>query len=400
VPKKGDKASIAVLPFDNLSGDPSQDFFSDGMTEEIITGLSRIPRLLVIARNSSFTYKGRPVKVQEVGRELGVDYVLEGSVRKSENRVRITAQLVHAVNGHHLWTERWDREMEDIFTLQDEITMKIMSALQVKLTEGEQARVWEEQDRPRNMEAYELVLQGEDLFCRFSAEGNIIARQMFERAAALDPDYTGAVVLLGWTYLMESWMGWSKDPVASFEKAAEFSERASALNNVLDITQALRGMIHLGRHEYDQSVAAAERAVSLSPGGADAHAWLAVILNACGRHPEALDAVKRAIRLNPLPPSWYYLALGRICWFTGDYGRSLEFTKKAQEFLPEGGPANFNLAICHSLLGDAEQARAAAAELLKEFPDFSLDRVEEMIPYKDPNDSRLIIDALRRAGLK
>jgi adenylate cyclase len=399
-PPLSDIPSIAVLPFDNLSGDPSQEYFSDGMTEEIISGLSKIPNLLVIARNSTFTYKGKPVKVQEVGRDLGVRYVLEGSIRKSGNRVRITAQLIEAQTGHHLWAERWDREMEDIFALQDEITRKIIVGTQVKLTEGEQVRIWEEQDRPDNLEAFELVLQGEGFYSQLSSENNTIARQMFEKALALEPDYTGALVLLAWTHLMDAWMGWAKNPLESFGKAAELAQRALALNDSLDMTQALMGMIHVYRKEYDQALVAAEKAVSLSPSGADAHGWLAIVQSSCGRHREALDSMKRAYRLNPLPPGWYYFILGRIHFFTGEFEQALAVINKSRSFVSEGGPVLFNLVVANSLAGKIEEAKAFAAKFLEYYPDFSLDQTAEMMPYKDPKDIDLVIQAMRRAGLE
>ena len=397
--KISDKPSIAVLPFDNLSGDPAQEYFSDGMTEEIISGLSKIPRLRVIARNSTFTYKGRPVKTQEVGRELGVGYVLEGSVRKSGDKVRITAQLAEAETGHHLWSERWDREMVDIFALQDEITMKIMMALQVKLTEGEQIRIWEEKDRPKNLEAYELVLQGEEYFSQLTEEGNILARQKFEAALKQDPDYVSAHVLKAWTYQMDAWMGWSKDPLASFIKATELAKHALSLNDSLDTTQALMGIIYLNLREYDKAEAAVEKAVSLNPSGADVHAWKASVLTACGRHAEALETMQRAIRLNPLPPAWYYVQLGRIYCFCGDYQEALKHLEKTREAIPTAGPMAFNLTVAHSLAGNLEEAKAAAAELIKWYPDFSLNRTVELMPFKNPDDVELIRKAFRRAGL-
>jgi len=399
-PKMSDKPSIAVLPFDNLSGDPAQEYFSDGMTEEIISGLSRIPRLRVIARNSTFTYKGRPVKTQEVSRELGVAYVLESSVRKSGDKVRISAQLAEAETGHHLWSDRWDRKMEDIFALQDEITMSIMTALQVKLTEGEQIKMWEEKDRPKNLEAYELLLQGEEHFSQLTEEGNILARQKFEEALKQDPDYVSAHVLRAWTYQMDAWMGWSEDPLTSFMKAAELAEHALSLNDSLDTTQALMGIIYLNQRQYDKAEAAVEKAVSLNPSGADAHAWKATVFTACGRHADALEAMQRAIRLNPLPPGWYYIQIGRIYCFYGDYLRALDNLTKAEETIPAAGPYYFNLTMAHSLAGNTERAKAAAANLLTCYPDFTLDRTAELMPFKNPDDVELVIKALRNAGLK
>lgn len=289
--------------------------------------------------------------------------------------------------------------MEDIFALQDDITMKIMTALQVKLTEGEQTRIWEEKDRPKNLEAYELLLQGEEQFSQLTAEGNILARQKFEEALKQDPDYVSAHVLRAWTYQMDAWMGWSKDPMASFMKAAELAELALSLNDSLDTTQALMGIIYLNLREYEKAEAAVEKAVSLNPSGADVHAWKASVLTACGRHAEALEAMQRAIRLNPLPPAWYYLQLGRIYCFCSDYHEALKYLEKARENIPAGGPVAFNLTVAHSLAGNIEEAKAAATELLKWHPDFTLDRVADIMPFKNPDDVELILKAFRKAGL-
>jgi len=226
-----DKPSIAVLPFVNIGGDPEQEYFSDGITEEIITTLSKVPQLFVIARNSTFTYKGKSVKVQQVGKELGVRYVLEGSVRKAGGRVRITAQLIDAATGGHLWSERYDRDLKDIFALQDEITMKILTAVRVKLTEGEQARLYNK--GAENLDSYLKVLQGMPYFYRFNKEGNIQARQMFEEAIALDGKNAGAYTMLGWTYLMEVWFGLSESPGKSMGRAAELAQKAHALDDTL-----------------------------------------------------------------------------------------------------------------------------------------------------------------------
>ena len=204
VPEKGDglevpeKPSIAVLPFDNISGDPEQEYFSDGITEEIITALSKVPKMFVIARNSTFTYKGMPVKVQQVGEELGVQYVLEGSVRKAGNRVRITAQLVETVAGHHLWADRYDRDLKDIFALQDEITFKILTALQVTLTEGERARVWA--TRTDNLDAFLKYLQARQSAGLFTREGYVFARQLAQEAINLDENYSDPYVLIAMTH--------------------------------------------------------------------------------------------------------------------------------------------------------------------------------------------------------
>jgi len=212
-----DKPSIAVLPFDNLSGDPEQGYFSDGITEEIISSLSRVPKLFVIARSSTFTYKGKPVKVKQVAEELGVKYVLEGSVRKAEDKVRITAQLIDALKGNHLWSERYDRNLNDIFAVQDEITKNIITALQVKLTEGEQAR--SAAKGTNNLEAYLKYLQARELIHHINIETNALAKQLAEEAISLDPEYAWAYKILGQSHMLDVWLGTSKSPKDSMGKA-------------------------------------------------------------------------------------------------------------------------------------------------------------------------------------
>jgi adenylate cyclase len=224
-----DKPSIVVLPFTNISGDAGQEYFSDGITEDLTTDLSRLSGLFVIARNSAFTYKGKVVKVGEVSRELGVRYVLEGSVRKVENRVRITAQLVDATTGYHLWSERYDWELKDIFALQDEVRQKIVLALKVKLTSEEQERF--KRFPTDNLEAYDHVLRGVEYIYRFTKEANAQARQLFERAIALDPHYAGACALLGLTYWLDWLYQWSQDS-QNLERAFELAQRAGALEAV------------------------------------------------------------------------------------------------------------------------------------------------------------------------
>jgi adenylate cyclase len=235
--KLPNKPSIAVLPFVNMSNEPEQEYFSDGITEEIITSFSKVPRLFVIARNSSFIYKGKSVKIQEVGRELGVRYVLEGSVRKGGDRVRITAQLIEATTGNHLWAERYDRNLKDVFALQDEITMKILMALQVKLTEGEQGRILGK--GTENHEAYVRILQGREHIYLMNKEGNALARQSFEEATALDPEFAVGYTYLAWTYLIEVHLGFSDSPERSMEKALELAQKALALDDSLADAHAL-----------------------------------------------------------------------------------------------------------------------------------------------------------------
>jgi len=393
-----DKPSIAVLPFVNMSGDPEQEYFSDGISEEIITALSKTPKLFVIARNSTFTYKGKPVKVQQVGRELGVRYVLEGSVRKAEDKVRITAQLVDAQTGRHLWAERYDRDLKDIFALQDEITMKIITAMQVKLTEGEQASVWAK--ATDNLEAYLLCLQSREQLRRWNKDGLIQARQLAEKAIALDPNYAEAYCFLAWSYWFEVPLVLTKDPRQSIARATELAKKAIALDRSLGFAHSLMGYLYILKRQYDEGIAECEQAVSLEPNSARAHYFLGVALKYADRHKEAITMTKEAIRLNPIPPSHYYDNLTASYCSTGKYEEATVAGKKAVQIEPDSLVSHAFLAAACSLSGRPEEARDEAKEVLRINPKFSVDRWTEKMPYKNKTDKELLIAALRRAGLK
>ena len=391
-----DKPSIAVLPFANIGGDPDQEYFSDGITEEIITTLSKVPALFVIARNSVFTYKGKSVKVQQVGKELGVRYVLEGSVRKAGDRVRITAQLVDTATGGHLWSERYDRNLKDIFALQDEITMKILTAVQVKLTDGEQARLYAK--GAVNLDSFMKVLQGMQYFYRFNRESNIQARRMFEEAITLEPKNAGAYTSLGWTYLMEVWFGPSESSGTYMERAAELAQKALALDDTLDPPHSLLGNIYLMSRQYEKAIDQAKRAVDLNPNGADVHAHLGMILNYVGRRGEAIGLLSKAIRLNPIPPNWYLFTLGDAYFLAGQHEEAVAAYKRALYSNPDDVRTHAGLAATYSLLGREEETRAAVAEVFRLEPTFSIGYVKTL-PFKNKADIELLIEALRKAGL-
>ena len=395
--KPSEKPSIAVLPFVNIGGDPNQEYFSDGITEEIITTLSKVPHLFIIARNSVFTYKGKSVKVQQVGQELGVRYVLEGSVRKAGDRVRITAQLIDAATGGHLWSERYDRNLKDIFALQDEITMKILTAVRVELTDGEQVRLHAK--GTKNLDSYMKVLQGMPHFYRLNWEGNIQARQMFEEAITLDPKNSGAYSCLGWTYLMEVWFGLSDSPGNSMKRAADLAQRALVLNDTLDFPHSLLANIYLMKRQYEKAITEAERAVALNPNGADAHAHLGMTLNFAGRREEAILLLKKAIRFNPIPPTWYLSALGEAYLVAGQHEEALPLYKRVLQSNPDDFRTLYGLAATYSLLGRKEQARNAATKVIKIDPKFSIENLVRTLPFKNRIDRELLIDALREAGL-
>jgi len=391
--------SIAVLPFVNMSDDPEQEYFSDGITEEIITGLSKVPRLIVIARNSSFTYKRKPVKVQQVGQELGVRYVLEGSVRRAADRVRITVQLVDATTGHHLWAERYDRFLKDIFAIQDEITVNVMRAMQLELIEGKQACEWIKRGSQK-LEAYEKGMKGMELFRFFSPEGNVQARKIFEECIALDPEYPGPYVMLAWTYLTAVYNGWSKSPEESITQALELAQRAIALDSSQADAFSLLGNIYLLTRQYEKAITEGERAVALNPNRADSHVWLAMILTASGDPKGAIDLIYKAIRLNPFPPNWYFFSLGNAFFMLGEYNQAVEAYKKALQHSPDLLLAYIGLAASFSASNRAEDARAAASQIVRIDPKFSIEVFARSLTYKNENHKEFWNDNLRKAGLK
>ena len=392
-----DKPSIAVLPFVNMSDDPKQEYFSDGITEEIITGLSKIPKLFVIARNSTFTYKDKPVKVQQVAEELSVRYVLEGSVRKAGDKVRIAAQLVDATIGHHLWSERYDRDMKDIFAIQDEITKEIMTALQVKLTMGEEARLFGRSTN--NLEAYLKLLEGREYFLRFTKNGNIQGRKAFDEAIALDPEYAYAYGMLAWTYLLDVSYGWTESIEKCLERASDLVQKALTLDDSISHTYLVLSGIHLRKGEIKEAISLRQKAVALNPNSASNHTWLAVALTFGGRHEEAIGEFKKAIRLNPFPPNWFLHYLGATYRVIGQYEKAIETFKKVIERDPDFWLSHWGLAACYGLMSREEEARKAAAEVLRIRPKFSLAKVRGF-PYRDKTDKERCLKALRKAGLK
>jgi adenylate cyclase len=392
-----DKPSIAVLPFNNLSGDPEQEYFSDGLTEEIISALSKIPKLFVIARNSTFTYKGKPVKVQQVAEELGVRYVLEGSVRKAGDKIRVTAQLVDALNGHHLWAERYDRNLSDIFAVQDEITKKIITAMQVKLTEGEEVRVAAR--GTNNLEAYLKYLQANELINRLNSDSNALGKQFAEEAIALDPEYASAYMILSGAHVMDVWLGTSKSPKQSIGKAMELSQKAIELDDTFAEAHGFLGFLYSMTRQHDKALAQGEKAVALNPNSAECHYRRGKILTFAGRWEESIAEYERAIRLNPIPPNKYIFSLGLSYGMTGQYEEAITWCEKAIHQKPNSFLAHFMLTVVYSLSGRNEEARIQAAEVLRIQPKFSLEEQKKKSTYKKETDREKILGALRKAGL-
>jgi len=392
-----DNPSIAVLPFVNMSEDPKQEFFCDGITEEIITALSRVPGLFVIARYSTFTYKGKAVKVKQVSEELSVRYVLEGGVQKSADRIRITVQLIDALTGHHLWAERYDRDLKDIFALQDEITMKIITALQVKLTPGETVHLMAKGGK--NIDAYIKFLQAAELTGRGTKEGIAQARKLLEEAIALDPTYPRLYVTLALTHHLDMWYGTTKSPEQSLARAFEFTQKAISLDDSNAAAYSALGKTYAMNKQYDKAIATCEQAVSLDPNSATNFMWLGLVLTWAGRAEEGSRYLQHAIRLNPFAPAIFFNNLAVAYRDAGQYEKAIEEAKKALQREPNTQFPYIHMAISYIRLGREEEARAAAAEILRINPKFSLERYAKMLPFTQPVADRIVED-LRKAGLK
>lgn len=388
--------SIAVLPFDNLSGDVSQDYFADGITENIIGTLASVPRLFVIARNSTFTYKAKPVKVQEVARELGVRYVLEGSVHKVGEQVRITAQLIDALSGDHLWSRRYDREVKDVFTLQDDITLSVATELQVELTEGEQARMVSR--GTGSLEAWTYLWRSVEFIERYTKEGNARARELIEKAVELDPDYAEALVFLAWRHFQEARWEWSESPERSLEKARELALKALKLDSALADVYVLMGTIELREGRYDQAVALGEKATALEPNNSDAAATFAIILLRSGRPEDAIKFIKQAMRLSPHYPVWFLNLLADAHHRMSRYEEAISILNGAIGRSPDFLHAHVLLASIYGELGRKQEAQAAAIEILRIDPDFSINDYIKGVHYKDEAKKQRYRDGLRKAG--
>jgi TolB-like protein/Flp pilus assembly protein TadD len=338
-----DKPSIAVLPFTNMSSDRDQEYFSDGITDDLITALSRLPGVFVIARSSTFTYKGKAAKVQDIGRELGVAYVLEGSVRKSENKLRVTAQLVETAGGNHLWAERYDRPLQDIFALQDEVVQKIVTTLKLQLTLEQ--RGWVARKHTDNLEAYDYYLRGVEYASGVTKEGNAQARQLWEKAVTLDPEYAEAYAQLGLTYYREWAYHWSTDPQTP-KRAFELERKALALDDTLPMAHSRLGQLYSLQQQYDQAIAEGERAIALDPNNADSYFVQAIVLNTLGRPREALAPLAQSMRLDPHYPPLYH-ELGKAYYGLGRHADAITTLKGAAKRIPSFGDVHLILALSY-----------------------------------------------------
>jgi len=392
-----DKPSIAVLPFANMSGDPDQEYFSDGLTEQIINGLCKVYNLFVIARNSSFAYKNKSISIKQIAQELGVKYILEGSVQKAGERVRITAQLIDATTDYHMWSESYDRDLKDIFALQDEITIKLIGEMEISLTSGEQARL--RQKDINNIQAYDKHSRGLECFFRFTKQDNEKARLFLEQGIKIEE--TSALIhsMLGYTHWMASLSNWSDSPIETFINAEECARKALALDDSLDVPHFLLGMIHLFKKEWNRAIIEAKRAVALNPNGADALAALGHIMCYAGEPEEAILHLHKAFRLNPVPLIFYYHILGIAYRLAGQYENAVDILNQGIGIDPETFTPYLSLTMCYITLNEFENARKAVKKLLEIDPTFSLEYFKGIYPVRDQARREKDIEILRKAGL-
>jgi adenylate cyclase len=391
-----DRPSVAVLPFTNLSQDPAQEYFSDGVTEDLITGLSKVSGLFVIARNSVFTYKGKPVQIREVGRDLGVRYVLEGGVQRSGSRVRITAQLVDAGTGYHVWAERYDREVRDIFAVQDEVTQRIVRALAVRLSTVEQGRL--ARLPPADPEAYDLVLRGEEERRRTTREANAEARRLYVKALDLDPEFARAYAGLSWAHLQSWQFLWSADP-ETLERARELAERAISLDDTMASGHALLAQIYLWKKQHGRALAEAERAIAVAPSDADGYETFAEVLGWAGRPEQSLKAIEQAMRLNPHYPFFYLWTLGHAYYLAKRPAEAVDTFKRLLAQNPNFVAAHAYLGVLYTEMGRDTDARAAWEQAHRLGSGASLASIGQRVPYQRPADLDRLLTAARKAGL-
>jgi TolB-like protein/Flp pilus assembly protein TadD len=397
-----DKPSIAVLPFTNMSDDPKQEFFADGLAEEIINGLTKVPQVFVIARNSSFTYKGKNVDVKQVGREMGVKYVLEGSVRREGDRVRITTQLVDAMSGNHIFSERYDRDLKDIFALQDEITMKVLTAMRVKWAYGEHERAMAK--GTKNLEAYLKVMQGWEYCQTVNKESQALARQLAEEAIALDRGYAQAYRLLAQAIAYEALVGSYQNREEALSRAMEMAQKAVSLDDSLAGAHATLGYVALMfNRDYGKAIAEAERAVALEPNSAEAYFSLGSYLFWAGRFEEGIAHLRKALSFTPIEPARYLNLLAHCYAAVGQLEEAISIYRKIIQFQPNHRNAHLGLVCAYVLSGREEEARNQTKEILRIDPKFTIQEYVDTagLLYKDQDFAeKFRYEPLRKAGLK
>jgi adenylate cyclase len=392
-----DKPSIAVLPFDNMSGDAEQNYFSDGITEEIITALSRSPWLFVISRNSSFAYQGKMIDIRQISRELGVRYILEGSVRKKGNRVRVTAQLIDGTMGSHVWAEKYDGELQDIFDLQDQISQQVVSSIltQIQRYGGEKLK---RLDRP-DVSTWDLLARGWKLYYDLTKEGLASAETIFRRAVASAPTSCDAHHLLAGVLIHQAFMGYVSDKNETISEAYDLAKRAIALDEQNEYAHWILGVIQHNRGKHDIAIAEQERALELNPNCSLARGSLGTALLLSGEPEQAIKNIQIAIRLNPKDPSIFfrYSALADAHFVAGRYLEAAKWARKSVQRKPSWRVGHNVLTSSLAHLDLLEEAKEAVDYYLENIPDATISKLH--LPYKNPNDARRLVEGLRKAGL-
>ena len=393
-----EKPSIAVLPFDNMSDDKGQEYFSDGLTEEIITSLSKIPKLFVIARNSSFVYKGKPVNVKQVSRELGVKYVLEGSVRRSGDQLRITAQLIDSSTGKHVWSERYERAMGEIFAVQDDITLAIVRALRVTLTSGEQARLVGK--GTKNLDAYLKAIEANEQFYLMNRDGSLKAKEFAREAISLDPGYAFPYAIVANAHMLDAWFRFAESYEKSMKLADDAAHRALSLDDNDPYIQSAMTNLYVMRGKYEKAIASAERALATGPSASRSHSSMGVALYFSCRFNEAIPFFEEAIRMDPYPPGPLFRLLAGAYSGVGRHEAALKAYEKALNLNPSDIFTHLSLAALYVELGRDEEAHAEVQKVLRLHPKFSLDYFAKTLTFKDQSFVNRRLDLMRKAGLK
>ena len=395
--EQSDMPSIAVLAFNNMSGDPEQEYFSDGISEDIITDLSKLPELHVIARNSTFTYKGKPVDVKQIGRELGVGYVLEGSVRKAGNRVRVTGQLIDTTSGAHVWADRFDRDLTDIFAVQDELTREIIAALKVKLTVEQESRL--SRKTTIDVEAYNFFLRGREQALLQTKSSNAEARALLERAIAISPNFAAAYAFIAFTRLNDYIVGRGETAELSLQTGLELARRAVAMDDEDPYAHFVLSVVSIWLRDYETARAEVQRCLALAPSSAEGCLQLANLHYYEGDPAAALDTLNAYLRLDPLYPGLALHFVAQAQHALGQYEAAVETLKRRLERDPKSETAYALLASCYGHLGQIDESRAAWAQVMRIAPDFSVERRWGILPFRDPAAYAHRVEGLRKAGL-
>jgi len=393
-----DKPSIAVLPFDNLSNDPEQEFFSDGITEDLITDLSQVSGLFVIARNTVFTFKGQAQDIHKIGNKLGVKYVLEGSVRRSGDNLRINAQLIDVQTGGHVWAQRFDRKLADVFELQDEVVQKIVAAMAITLEPVEKERL--ERVKKAHPEAYIAFLRGLELMRQISQDTRIEAGEYFEKSIEIDPKFTRAYASLAFLLVANVNLHYVDEPAKTIKLALKYAQQALKLDNTVPQIYFALANINHNMNRREDGISAARKAIALDPNYADAYAILAIVLNSDGQYNEALQSIDNAMRLNPETPVSYRWIKGQTHYLLGQLGKAVFWLEDARDSNPEFSNVYEVLIATYAELGKIEEAEWAVSELLTLVPNFSLSQERKRALYRDKKVRRRYLESLRKAGIE